>query len=198
MVLVRKSCVVPTFLCFPPATIKSCGRYPKVMRSWVFSSGAGQRARSPRRGGRGPVRRLGRRRWADSATDRRTGLGGPATPAKRPREPEARGRPGAGGGGEASSPPGAASWALPPGPGPTEPPRGCGFLRPPRRGARARWPAQRRKRKGTVIATPRLLSSLGEGQRIPALNQRSDRGKIVKLLICENRLIMLYVFAYPA
>lgn len=146
----------------------------------------------------GPVRRLGRRRWADSATDGRTGLGGPATPAKRPSEPEARGRPGAGGGGEASSPPEAASWALPPGPGPTEPPRGCGFLRPPRRGARARWPAQRRKRKGTVIATPRLLSSLGEGRRIPALNQLSDRGKIVELLICENRLIMLYVFAYPA
>lgn len=134
VVLVRKSCVVPTFLCSPSATIKSCGRYPKVMRSWVFSSGAGQRARSPRRGCQGPVRRLGRRRWADSATDGRTGLGGPATPAKRPREPEARGRPGAGGGGEASSPPGAASWALPPGPGPTEPPPGCGFLRPPRGG----------------------------------------------------------------
>lgn len=198
MVLVRKSCVVPTFLCSPSATITSCGRYPKVMRSWVFSSGAGQRARSPRRGGRGPVRRLGRRRWADSATDGRTGLGGPATPAKRPREPEARGRPGAGGGGEASSPPGAASWALPPGPGADRAASGLRLPPPASRGARARWPAQRRKRKGTVIATPRLLSSLGEGRRIPALNQLSDRGKIVELLICENRLIMLYVFAYPA
>lgn len=135
MVLVRKSCVVPTFLCSPSATITSCGRYPKVMRNWVFSSGAGQRARSPRRGGRGPVRRLGRRRWADSATDGRTGLGGPATPAKRPREPEARGRPGAGGG--TARPPrhlGPHPGRYPRARGPTEPPPGCGFLRPPRGG----------------------------------------------------------------
>lgn len=85
-------------------------------------------------------------------------------------------------------------------PGPRADRAASGLRLPPpaSRGARALWPAQRRKRKGTVIATPRLLSSLGEGRRIPALNQRSDRGKIVELLICENRLIMLYVFAYPA
>lgn len=186
MVLVRKSCVVPTFLCFPPATITSCGRYPKVMRSWVFSSGAGQRARSPGRGGRGPVRRLGRRRWADSATDGRTGLGGPATPAKRPREPEAEGVRGQ----EEAQRGLLATWGriLGAAPGPRADRAASGLRLPPpaSRGARARWPAQRRKLKGTVIATPRLLSSLGEGRRIPALNQLSDRGKIVELLICEN------------
>lgn len=154
-----------------------------VAQAW--GPGAGAEA------GKAPVGRL---------SDRRTnGAGRTRDPGKataRTRSPRASG--GRRRHSEASSPPGAASWALPPGPGADRAASGLRLPPPASRGARARWPAQRRKRKGTVISTPRLLSSLGEGRRIPALNQRSDRGKIVELLICKNRLIMLYVFAYPA
>lgn len=169
------------------------------MRNWVFFPGQirGHRRSGAEAGGEAGKARVGR------LTDRRTnGAGRTGDPAKRRREPKTKGVRGPAEARRDLLPTWGRILGSPPGLRADRAASGLRLPPPASPGARAGWPAQRRKRKGTVIATRRLHSALGEGQRIPTLNQLNDRSKIVELLICEDRLMMttvtiLYVFAYP-